>query len=141
MKYFPVKCIISNLMDNFNRILSFIIGLVVVMIVVAIVANRLNMGRKVSTLSNSLKRSTPTPSPLENSPTTTGYNAKLSPTSTVVARQNITATQTKTGTAYTTKGGVPSSSTIPSTGASTLLIPLALGGSFLGGLLRKSGKK
>jgi len=127
-------------MDNFNRILSFIIGLVVVMIVVAIVANRLNMGRKVSTLSNSLKRSTPTPSPIENIPTTTGYNAKLSPTSTLVARQNA-ATQTGTGTFPTTKGGVPSSSTIPSTGASTLLVPLALGGSLLGGLLRKSGKK
>lgn len=114
-------------MDNFNRILSFIIGLVVVVVIVAIIANRINLGRRVSTLSNSLRKTTTTPSPSQ-APT-----VSPTPTQKVVASSNS---------GYQTKGGASTPpKTIPQTGATTLLVPLSLAGAFIGLRLKNSGKK
>lgn len=127
-------------MDNFNRILSFIIGLVVVIVIVAIIANRINLGRRVSTLSQSLKRPSVTPSLTpKNKGLEIPYQSK-SPTPTPT--QKMVASNNTTGGTYQTKGGLSTQpQKIPSTGASSLLIPLSLAGAFIGSKLKNSGKK
>lgn len=126
-------------MENFNRILSFIIGLVVVVVIVAVIANRINLGKRVSTLSQSLKKVSPTPTKVSDKDLEIPYQSS-SPTPSPTPKI-VVSNKTSDGT-YETKGGLTNQpKKIPSTGAPTLLIPLSLAGAFIGGKLKNSGRK
>ena len=105
-------------MDGLNKIISFILGLVVVIVFFAVVTKRIdlkNIGKKSSSTAAVAQVSlTPTPktiSTIKISPSYKPYNSTNSP------------------------------STIPSTGLPTLFIPSLLVGLFGGSKLRKTGKK
>ncbi len=98
-------------MDNLNKIVSFVLGLVVVLVFLAIITGRLNLKNKI---------------PL--------FSGKVSPTSTV----RITPTPTY-GNYAMKQGKTPS--TIPSAGSPTILLPFLFSGLGGGFFLKKSGKK
>lgn len=108
-------------MDNFNKIVSFVLGLIVVIVFLAVITGRLNLRNRISG----------------------GQQAKVSPTPTIVSKLYLSPTPissviiNKQKNTYAAK--TPSS--IPATGSPTVLLPL-LFSSLAGGLfLRKSGKK
>jgi hypothetical protein len=130
-------------MDNFNRILSFIIGLVVVIVVIAIVANRLNVRKRISNLTASITKSSPSATPtfspsdtpsITRKPTQIAYGSNNTKGGLEVPSNNTNSNGSGTYSS-TTKGGQASS--VPATGAPTLLLPLAFSGILLGGKLRK----
>lgn len=103
-------------MDNLNKTVSFVLGLVVVLVFLAIITGRLNLKNKLPLLSGKVS---PTPT------------AKITPTSTKLVESN------KEGSTYgnykmkQVKTTTPTS--IPSTGSPTILLPLlfsGLGGGF-----------
>jgi hypothetical protein len=118
-------------MENMNKIISFILGLIVVIVFIAVISGRLKLGEKVASLTKSgtATKTTPTPTPV-----TTANN---------VTTTNRYATNTTTTTNTTTKGGntVQGVNSIPNTGAETALIPTALSMFGAGMFLRKAGKK
>ncbi len=105
-------------MEGLNKIVSFILGLVVVIVFFAVVTKRIdlkNIGKKNnSTTAVTTKSITPTPKIISS--------IKINPTN------HLYSTSTP-----------PSS--IPSTGLPTLFIPTLLAGLFGGNFLRKTGKK
>jgi hypothetical protein len=105
-------------MDGLNKTISFVLGLVVVLVFFAVVSGRLNLKNKLfPTLTKSA------------SPSPTG-SASVSPTPDS-STTNITK-PTSTGSNQVSK---PKS--IPSTGSPTLLLPILLSGLGGGILLRK----
>lgn len=119
-------------MGDFNKVISFILGLVVVVVFIAILSGRLNLGNRIPTLSG-VTGVTTTPTPTEI----------IFPTSTITPTRSYTQpTPVMKVTRYPTKpviGKTPG--TIPNTGAPTLLIPLVISALFGGSLLKRSGKK
>ena len=113
-------------MDNFNRVLSFIIGFIVIAVILVIIIGRLNLKERFASIGNSIRRVTITPSP-RVSPTITPYPTQY------VNNSNGTPV-TGNGSNGTYSGTTPNK--IPSTGAPTLLIPLAMGGIYLGKKLK-----
>ncbi|MBI5127238.1 hypothetical protein HZA76_02165 [Candidatus Roizmanbacteria bacterium] len=118
-------------MDSFNRVISFVLGLVVVLVFFAVVTGRLKLPGKLSTPFS--KGATPTPTKSVNpTPISTvkiddqkggsilgnNYKAQITPTKSV------------------SKPG-----TIPATGLPTLFIPSLLASGLGGIFLRKTGKK
>jgi len=103
-------------MEGLNKIVSFILGLVVVIVFFAVVTKRIdlqNIGKKRNTTATSINI-TPTPktvSSIKIYPTNSPYSASTIPSS------------------------------IPSTGLPTLFIPTLLAGLFGGLRLRKTEKK
>ncbi len=110
-------------MDSFNKIISFILGLVVVVVFLAVITGRLNLGKRFSSLSSSTISPTPTTSSAVPTPTTVINNY-----------QSQSHSQ-----ADNQSGKTPG--VIPATGAPTVLLPLALFGLFSGFGLKKAGKK
>ncbi len=107
-------------MDNFNKIISFVLGLVVVIVFFAVVTGRINFKKGIPSLS-------------------------VSPTATVTPTQNQTQANAKAPTptpanygSYKTGG---KATTIPATGLPTVFIPSLLAGAMGGFFLRKTGKK
>ena len=92
-------------MDNFNKIVSFVLGLVVVIVFLAVITGRFNLKKNLVNLGGKA-RVTPT--------ATLNVGQNASPTSASVA-----AGKTKT-TDYKTTGKTPTS--IPATGSPTLLL-------------------
>ncbi|OGK24065.1 hypothetical protein A3C25_05120 [Candidatus Roizmanbacteria bacterium RIFCSPHIGHO2_02_FULL_38_11] len=93
-------------MDNFNRIVSFVLGLIVVIVFLAIVTGRFNIGNRTKNL---------------------GGQTKISPTPTVVIGRNLSPTPVpkvplNQGTVNANKPALKSPTTIPATGAPTLLL-------------------
>jgi len=108
---------------NFNKILSFILGLVVVVVFLAIVTGRLSLGR----LPFFARR------PTAVSPT-------ITPTKTPSLTETVIPTTPKE-TVSITRFQTPAPGTIPSTGSPTILLPIIFSG-FAGGLfLKRTGKK
>jgi hypothetical protein len=109
-------------MDNLNKTVSFVLGLVVVLVFLAIITGRFNLKNKLPF-----------------------FSGKVSPTPTV------SATPTPKGLTAGTKAGgdstygdykikrVPSS--IPATGSPTILLPLLFSGLGGGFFFKKLGKK
>ena len=103
-------------MEGLNKIVSFILGLVVVVVFFAVVTKRIdlkNIGKKSTTVATVISV-TPTPkmiSSIKINPTNHPYSSTTSPSS------------------------------IPSTGLPTIFIPTLLAGLFGGSKLRKAGKK
>lgn len=133
-------------MDSFNRVVSFILGLVVVLVFFAVITGKINL--KSKTASTSATAITPTPtSTQKNNGGLFGFFSRATPTPTVTPAQNPTPTAVvtlNTNNLYNqgvSATGVPSPKTIPSTGLPTLFIPALISGLVGGGFLRKSGKK
>ena len=118
-------------MQGLNKAISFILGLVVVVVFIAIVSGRIQLGKLIPTFSSGTKTAsniTPTPSPVSTTP---------------AMEQTGTETHSYQTTNEKQTTGTPGSNvkTIPNTGAPTLLIPFALSGMASGLFLRKKGKK
>ena len=106
-------------MDNFNKVLSFILGLVVVIVFFAVLTGRLSLRKGFPFIST---KATPT-AKVEVTPTPTPVSSiVVSPTTSIYQRYQTT---TKT----------PSS--IPSTGSPTLLLPFFISTLAAGFYLRK----
>lgn len=115
-------------MENLSKIISLVAGIFIVIIIFVILQNRYNLRGRISWLGGSSTRQiatvipSPTPSKSESTPQKTSVLKtieKIQPTPQKTAKQPVF-----------TKGGQNVKS-IPSTGAPTLLIPLAF--SALGG--------
>ena len=103
-------------MDSFNKIISFVLGLVVVVVFLAVISGRLNLGSK---------KASPTPTP---TPTVAGTSIS-----------KVTMSQTPINNYQNQHNAGKGVNTIPSTGPE-LLFPLVFS-SFLSGLyLKKTGK-
>lgn len=105
-------------MDGFNRIVSFVLGLVVVIVVIAVISGRLKLGPQNKTTKISptvVKKVTPTPT---KAPTYKGGN-----------------TGGTGGT--TTQPSTASVASIPKTGAETVMIPLSFAALFGGMFLKR----
>ncbi len=109
--------------SGFNRIISFILGLVVVVVFLAIITGRFNI-RGISFLS---KKPSLTPTPTS---TTT-------PTQTITPISSITIKPTTPVNRFQTK----TPGAIPSTGLPTEVLPLLLSGLAAGVYLKKIGRK
>jgi len=104
-------------MDNANKIFSFVLGLIVVIVFLAVITGRLNL-KKIQILPLA-KNTTITPTVTPSS----------TPTPELTSMQTVEVGQKTT----TVK-------TIPNTGAPTLLLPFAISGLFGGMYLRKKSK-
>ena len=109
-------------MDNFNKALSFILGLVVVIVFFAVLTGRINLKKGFPFVST---RATPTAEP------------KITPTpvSSVTVSSNSIPTTNSSYNRYQTTTKTPS--TIPSTGSPTLLLPFFISTLGAGIYLRK----
>ncbi|GAB4218633.1 MAG: hypothetical protein Fur009_0320 [Candidatus Microgenomates bacterium] len=107
-------------MDSFNKIASFILGLVVVIVFFAVVTGKINLGKYTPSFA---KKPTPTPTSI----------------STVTVEENKTPTTLVNNTYKTTSSTTPKK--IPSTGVETIFIPTLFASGLGGAFLRKTGKK
>lgn len=105
-------------MDSFNKIISFVLGLVVVIVFFAVVTGKINFKGGFPKLSK------PTPTPTQSVTPAPTTKAKITPT----------------GTYESYKSGGKTTS-IPATGLPTLFIPTLLAGAASGIFLRNTGKK
>lgn len=106
-------------MDNFNKVISFVLGLVVVIVFFAVITGRIKLGKYTPSFA---KKPTPTP--------TVVSSIKIEEEKTVVSTNNNYQYQT-----------TKTPSKIPSSGLPTFFIPSLLAGVFGGSYLRKAGKK
>jgi hypothetical protein len=106
-------------MDNFNKVLSFILGLVVVIVFFAVLTGRLSLKKGFPFIST---KATPT------------TKVEVTPTPTPVSSIVVSST-TPTYHRYQTTTKTPSS--IPSTGSPTLLLPFFISTFAAGFYLRK----
>jgi hypothetical protein len=112
-------------MDSFNKVISFVLGLVVVVVFLAIASGKIDLRQKISGLSQ-IKKTTNSFSLFEQNPT-------LTPTPSIVSTSKTTTASTTIYNQYNQT--VPKK--IPATGSPTLILPL-LFSSLLGGVyLRK----
>ncbi len=115
-------------MDSFNRIVSFVLGLVVVLVFFAVVTGKLKLPGKLAGVA-----AKPTPTPTQS----------VNPTPISSLTINGSPEKAPLGSFYKTQTNNVSNKTssIPSTGLPTLFIPSLLAGGLGGSFLRKSGKK
>lgn len=124
-------------MDNINKLISFGLGLIVVVVFLAVVTGKINLGKNVTKLTGKTSP-TPTKTKTATSNEMNDYKdsvAKITPASSLIVQD----TKDKTYNSY--KEGEKAPSTIPATGVPTLLIPLFLSGIGSGALLKKIGKR
>ncbi len=111
-------------MDNFNKVVSFVLGLVVVIVFFAVITGKLNLGKFTPSFA---KKTTISPTPKT--------------TSTVVIEENTSNnTNTKT-TTYKVNNYLTNTKSIPATGLPTFFIPSVFASGLAGFFLRKTGKK
>ena len=123
-------------MDSFNKVISFVLGLVVILVFLAVITGRLNLKSKsTSTL-------TLTPTPVQTQKNNKGFfgffNKNIVSTPTPTQKPSSTV-KVETGVSENNIYSVTPKS-IPATGLPTLFIPLLLSGLAGGSFLRKSGK-
>ncbi|MBW7960496.1 hypothetical protein H3C65_03330 [Patescibacteria group bacterium] len=118
-------------MDSFNKVISFVLGLVVVLVFFSVVTGKLKLPGKYST----------------------PFAKKISPTPTTVStlkdedKTNQSSTNKKTETSignnYKTQPTIKpiKPNSIPATGLPTFFIPSLLAGGLGGAFLRKTGKR
>jgi len=109
-------------MDNLNKTVSFVLGLVVVLVFLAVITGRLNLKNKIPFLSG---KNTPTPT------------VKITPTPTKLVESNK---EGSTYGNYKMKQQEKAPTSIPSTGSPTILLPLLFSGLGGGFFLKRSGK-
>lgn len=110
-------------MESFNKIVSFILGLLVVVVLLAIISGRLDLKKRFLP-SLKITNTTTTPSPF--------------PTNKQVVERAVSPTPIKKTTynRYQTTGA----SSIPNTGSPTLLLPIVFSSLLAGSYLRKKNK-
>ena len=108
-------------MDNFNKIISFVLGLVVVIVFLIVIGGRFNLKERVKDFGNPKK---PSPSP------TIIIGQYSSPTP--IAKNALGQGATNT---YTSSQKTPT--TIPATGSPTIFLPIIFSALSLGFYLRK----
>lgn len=125
-------------MEQFNKIISFVLGLAVVIIFLLVATGKINLKGKLPLLSgsSSSKTITPTPTPSKK---TTALNPTYSSTGGTQTKGGLYLSPTPSAAyhSYNSPGNVNS---IPSTGPE-LLLPMALAAFAGGSFLRRSGKK
>ncbi len=148
-------------MENFNKVLSFILGLVVVIVFVIVLSNRLKLGDTFLPFKNNKAKITVTPTPIPTeaqkekkpgffsrlfrrttpTPTPAKQVAKITQTPTQITTNNYQTGQPIVKATpqpqQTTKGGVNGVKTIPSTGSPGALLPLFGSSALLGFYLRR----
>ena len=127
-------------MDSFNKVISFVLGLVVVLVFLAVVTGKLNLKGKSTSTSNI----TPTPVQKNNGGLFGFLNRPtLTPTPTQkpypISTISVSGNNTYNKYGPTSTPSYPKS--IPSTGLPTLFIPILFSGLAGGSFLRKTGKK
>ena len=131
-------------MDSFNKVISFVLGLVVVLVFFAVVTGKINLKSKTGTTSTTKTAISPTSAPKSNG----GFFGFLksnnpTPTPTQKPASSITI-NTSENNVYKQNNQVAQQSnakSIPSTGLPTLFLPLLFSGLIGGSILRKVGKK
>lgn len=116
-------------MDNFNKIISFILGLVVVIVFFGVISGRIKLGKFTPSFA---KKITPTPTPIssitiEENKTSDSYDYKRN--------QNVSQNTSNTSYYLSTRP-----KTIPSAGLPTFFIPSLVFGVFAGSYLKNKGK-
>ena len=132
-------------MDSFNKVISFVLGLVVVLVFFAVITGKINLKSKT----NQASKSTVTPTTTQkNSGGFFGFFKSASPTSTPTPTQkpssitiNTNANENNVYKQNSQSSKSSNAKSIPSTGLPTLLIPALLSGLVGGNFLRKAGKK
>lgn len=137
-------------MGNFNKIISFVLGLVVIVVLLVVLATRFNLRDKFLPLTSDNKKVSITPSPTaKNQAKTQNKSQKKNQKTVVVKPTQIPASPTGSYAYHSyktqmsadstqTKGGV---AIIPKTGAPTLLLPLVISALLGGVFLKGKGKK
>ena len=109
-------------MEGFNKTISFILGLVVVVVFIAVLSGRINLGKKFTVPKLfSTSKTTPTPSP-----------------TTFLSGQKISSIKIDSKNNGYGPYNVKTNGTIPSTGAPVFLFPLAAASFIAGSFLRRS---
>ncbi len=126
-------------MDSFNKVISFVLGLVVVLVFLAVITGKLNLKSKSAPTSNI----TPTPTQKSNGGFFGFFNKPtLTPTPTQkpysISTVNVNDDNVYNQYGPTLKPSYPKS--IPSTGLPTLFFPILFSGLVGGSFLRKTGK-
>ena len=124
-------------MDNLNKLISFGLGLIVVVVFLAVVTGKINLGKNITKLTG---KNSPTPTKTKTT-TSNEMNNYKDDTSKITPASTLIVQDTKNKTTNTYQAGEKAPSTIPATGAPTLLIPLLLSGIGGGALLKKIGKR
>lgn len=124
-------------MDSFNKIISFVLGLVVVIVFFAVVTGRINFKGGLPRLTKTSTTPTPKASPTPAPSTQSGARVVISPTGTAALGKYQQQAQAQQKTKTTTS----STKQIPATGLPTLFIPALLAGATGGAFLRRVGKK
>ena len=124
-------------MDSFNKVISFVLGLVVVLVFFAVVTGKINLKSKTSSTANTNTVISPTPVK-KNTGGFFSFLKKVSPTPTPTQKPlwSITISNAENNTYKNT-----SPKSIPSAGLPTIFIPILFSGLAGGSFLRKVGKK
>ncbi|GIW64444.1 MAG: hypothetical protein KatS3mg092_0377 [Patescibacteria group bacterium] len=117
-------------MDNFNKIISFILGLVVIIIFFAVVSGRLNLGKFTPSFA---KKTNISPTPTSISKVVISENE-------IKTNNVISKNETKTNN-YQNNSYSINAKSIPATGLPTFFIPSILSSALFGVFLKKYGKK
>ena len=107
-------------MDSFNKVISFVLGLVVVLVFFAVVTGKIKLPGK---LSSSFAKTTPTPTPIST------------------VKINEQTNNSIGGSVLCNSYKVSKPGSIPATGIPTLFIPSLLASGLGGIFLRKTGRK
>lgn len=124
-------------MDSFNKVISFVLGLVVVLVFFAVVTGKINLKSKTNPTSNTTVSATPIQ---KNNEGLFGlFKSKTTPTPSPTKKPfTIVTSNTAENNVYGKYNQIPQS--IPSTGLPILFLPSLLVGLAGGSFLRKSGK-
>jgi hypothetical protein len=123
-------------MDNLNKIISFVLGLIVVVVFIAIVTGRFKLGTGLKNIAKT--KITPTvTATVTPTPTTTRKIVVITPS----VQKSTNTYKTANGQVKVTQITGNGVSTIPNTGAPTLLLPAAFSMLAAGSFLRKKANK
>ena len=131
-------------MDSFNKVISFVLGLVVVLVFFAVVTGKINFKSKTGTTSATKITISPTSAPKSNGGFF-GFLKSNNPTPTPTQKPaSSIIINTSENNIYKQNNQVAQQSnarSIPSTGLPTLFLPLLFSGLIGGSILRKAGKE
>lgn len=116
-------------MESFNKVLSFILGLVVVVVFLAVVSGRIDLRKQLSSLP---KKGILSVSPASTSPTPTVEKEKTGTT-------NKTATIGPTPKTNYNRYQTGKVNSIPNTGSPTIVLPIVFSSLLAGVWLKKRG--
>lgn len=132
-------------MDSFNKVISFVLGLVVVLVFFAVVTGKINLKNKTTTTSAARLTIAPSPTQKGSGGFLGFFKSTPSLTPTPTQQPSSIAINTSGNNVYGQKNKqvvqYPSAKSIPSTGLPTLFIPILISGLVGGNLLRKAGKR